>query len=147
MAALVREALDSRRARRTAAPARAPRWWPATPTTTPVATTRAQPWYEASRRHAIAEGDESHLSALMHNLAWLRASQVRAGGRCSTRRRDDKALAHALMGAESIGHYDAGIGTASLGSLVPMLRAQVLTAQGRWRRGAAPCSTPTSTPR
>ena len=30
------------------------------------------------------------------------------------------------------GHYDAGIGTASLGSLVPMLRAQVLTAQGRW---------------
>jgi hypothetical protein len=39
---------------------------------------------------------------------------------------------HALMDAESIGHYDAGIGTASLGSLVPMLRAQVLTAQGKW---------------
>ena len=41
-------------------------------------------------------------------------------------------MAQALIGAESIGHYDAGIGTASLGSLVPMLRAQVLTAQGRW---------------
>jgi hypothetical protein len=37
-----------------------------------------------------------------------------------------------VMGAESIGHYDAGIGTASLGSLVPMLRAQVLTSQNRW---------------
>jgi hypothetical protein len=44
----------------------------------------------------------------------------------------DSAVSHALMGAESIGHYDAGIGTASLGSLVPVLRAQVLAAQGRW---------------
>jgi hypothetical protein len=91
----------------------------------------ASQWYEASRRHAIAEGDEAHLSALMHNQAWMRASQARmalvfddpaAGGN----------VVQALMGAESIGHYDAGIGTASLGSLVPMLRAQVLTAQGRW---------------
>jgi hypothetical protein len=96
---------------------------------------RAQPWYEASRRHAIAEGDETHLSALMHNQAWARANQARlallfdAGG--ATAGHSD-AVAHALMGAESISHYDAGIGTASLGSLVPMLRAQVLTAQGRW---------------
>jgi hypothetical protein len=92
---------------------------------------RAQRWYEASRRHAIAEGDEAHLSALMHNQAWMRASQARmallfepAG--------DATAVTQALMSAESIGHYDAGIGTASLGSLVPMLRAQVLTAQGCW---------------
>jgi hypothetical protein len=77
----------------------------------------AQRWYEASRRHAIAEGDEAHLSALMHNQAWMRASLARMA---------------LLFGAESIGHYDAGIGTASLGSLVPILRAQVLTAQGRW---------------
>jgi len=94
---------------------------------------RAQPWYEASRRHAIAEGDETHLSALMHNQAWMRASQARlallfdAGSAA-----DSDAMNRALMGAESIGHYDAGIGTASLGSLVPMLRAQVLTAQGKW---------------
>lgn len=97
---------------------------------------RAQRWYEASRRHAIAEGDEAHLSALMHNQAWMRASQARmallfdAGD-------DGTAVRHALMGAESIGHYDAGIGTASLGSLVPMLRAQVLTAQGRWAEALA----------
>lgn len=91
----------------------------------------AQRWYEASRRHAIAEGDEAHLSALMHNQAWMRASQARMallveGGA------DAGVVNQALMGAESIGHYDAGIGTASLGSLVPTLRAQVLTAQGRW---------------
>ncbi len=96
---------------------------------------RAQPWYEASRRHAIAEGDETHLSALMHNQAWMRASQARLAllfGAADSDAAQVEAVGHALMGAESIGHYDAGVGTASLGSLVPMLRAQVLTAQGRW---------------
>ena len=96
---------------------------------------RAQPWYEASRRHAIAEGDETHLSALMHNQAWMRAGQARLAllfGAAGVDAAHTAAVDHALMGAESIGHYDAGIGTASLGSLVPMLRAQVLTAQGCW---------------
>jgi ATP/maltotriose-dependent transcriptional regulator MalT len=92
---------------------------------------RAQPWYEASRRHAIADGDEAHLSALMHNQAWMRAAQARMALLFGADD-DAQAVTQALMGAESIGHYDAGIGTASLGSLVPMLRAQVLTAQGRW---------------
>jgi hypothetical protein len=96
---------------------------------------RAQPWYEASRRHAIADGDETHLSALMHNQAWMRAGQARLALLFDTPAADaarDSRVDDALMGAESIGHYDAGIGTASLGSLVPVLRAQVLTAQGRW---------------
>jgi hypothetical protein len=102
--------------------------------------TRAQPWYEASRRHAIADGDETHLSALMHNQAWMRASQARLALLFDDDRGDGAhadAAAHALMGAESIGHYDAGVGTASLGSLVPMLRAQVLTAQGQWSAALA----------
>jgi hypothetical protein len=134
MAALIREALDAAAPEHRGARARA----------TLVAgyayhfaghSARAQPWYEASRRHAIAEGDEAHLSALMHNQAWMRAAQARMALLFDTAgpNVDDKqALTQALMGAESIGHYDAGIGTASLGSLVPTLRAQVLTAQGRW---------------
>lgn len=97
---------------------------------------RAQRWYEASRRHAITEGDEAHLSALMHNQAWMRASQARMALLFDAAD-DGSAVTHALMGAESIGHYDAGIGTASLASLVPMLRAQVLTAQGRWAEALA----------
>ncbi len=98
-------------------------------------TTRAMAWYEVSRRHALIEGDETHISALMHNQAGLRVNQARlallfdSGGGEAVH---GQAVQHALMGAESIGHYDAGVGTASLGSLVPMLRAQVLTAQGRW---------------
>jgi len=139
MAALVREALDGAapdhhgtRARATLVAGYAYHF--------AGANTRAQPWYEASRRHAIADGDETHLSALMHNQAWMRASQARlallfdAG---SGRVEQADAVAHALMGAESIGHYDAGVGTASLGSLVPMLRAQVLTAQARWGEALA----------
>jgi hypothetical protein len=130
MAALLRESLDSAAAEHHGARARA----------TLVAAfayhyggqvERAHPWYEASRRHAIADGDEAHLSALMHNQAWLRASQSRAALLFEAGT-DRQAVTQAQISAESIGHYDAGIGTASLGSLVPMLRAQVLTAQGRW---------------
>ena len=149
MAALVREALDTAAPEHHAARARAAlvagyAYHFAS------AGVRAQPWYEASRRHAIAEGDETQLSALMHNQAWMRASQARLAllfgttdahhsvehGLATSPAAED-AVAQALMGAESIGHYDAGIGTASLGSLVPMLRAQVLTAQGRWPEAMA----------
>jgi hypothetical protein len=134
MAALIREALDTAAPEHRGALARA----------TLVAgyayhfgghSARAQPWYEASRRHAIADGDEAHLSALMHNQAWMRGAQVRMAMLFDSGGGDDgdaRAMTQALVGAESIGHYDAGIGTASLGSLVPTLRAQVLTAQGRW---------------
>jgi hypothetical protein len=137
MAALIREALDSAAPEHRGARARA----------TLVAgyayhfagnADVAQRWYEASRRHAVAEGDEAHLSALMHNQAWMRASQARMA-LLFDGADNASAVTHALMGAESIGHYDAGIGTASLGSLVPMLRAQVLTAQGRWAEALAPC--------
>lgn len=149
MATLVREALDTAAPEHHAARARAA-LVAGYAYHFAAAGERAQPWYEASRRHAIADGDETQLSALMHNQAWMRASQARlsllfgpataAGGIeqvLAASPAADEAVAHALMGAESIGHYDAGIGTASLGSLVPMLRAQVLTAQGRWRDALA----------
>jgi hypothetical protein len=91
----------------------------------------AHGWYEASRRHAITEGDEAHLSALMYNQAMHRAHQAQialAFGDADSA----EAAAQALMSVESIGHYDAGIGTASLGSLVPLMRAEILTAQARF---------------
>jgi ATP/maltotriose-dependent transcriptional regulator MalT len=93
-------------------------------------------WYEASRRHATAEGDETHLSSLMHNQAGMRVNQARMALAFEDPATSGNVV-QALMGVESIGHYDAGIGTASLGSLVPMLRAQVLTAQGRWSEAVA----------
>lgn len=90
---------------------------------------RAQPWYAKARSHAVTEGDEATLSALMHNQAWLRLADARSdelfghGGRERARQ--------ALLGADSTAHFDAGIGTASLRSSVPMLRAQLLVLDGR----------------
>lgn len=84
----------------------------------------ALPWYSRARQHASAEGDESTLSALMHNMAWMRAAEVR---RLSISRPTDSNRARqAQLGADSIEHFDGLIGMAALSSLVPMLRAQTL---------------------
>ncbi len=82
-------------------------------------------WYAQARRHATDEGDETTLSALMHNMAWLRADQARR--MAVTGAADRERVREVLLGAESIDHFDRMIGTASLLSFVPILRAQVLT--------------------
>lgn len=89
----------------------------------------AAPWYRSVRQHATAEGDDATLSALMHNMAWLRGNHAREaavfGGT------DPAAVRQALLGAESTERFDEGLGTASLQSLVPVLRAQILVVLGR----------------
>jgi hypothetical protein len=100
---------------------------------------QAQPWNDLSRRHAVADGDEAHLSALMFNQASARANQARlvhlfAQDNEQALARD---IAQALMVAESVDRFDDGIGTAALRSLVPMLQARMLTAQGRWEDALA----------
>ncbi len=90
----------------------------------------AQPWYSKARQHAASEGDETMLSALMHNMAWLRAAQARrmaVSGRGSREQ-----FLQVLLGAESTDHFDQRIGTASLRSLVPILRAHILTMLDRY---------------
>lgn len=96
---------------------------------------KALPWYARSRIHATADGDEAHLSALMHNQASLRGSHARLAamfGESSA-----EATRQALMSTESISRFDAGIRTAALTSLVPMVRAQLLTHDGRWPEALA----------
>ena len=85
----------------------------------------AQPWYARARQHATDEGDETLLSALMHNMAWLRATQARRLAVSGSVDRDQ--VRELLLGAESTGHFDQRVGTASLRSLVPILRAHVLS--------------------
>ena len=84
----------------------------------------ALPWYSLARQHATAEGDEASLSALMHNMAWLRTAEARR--RSVFGAADTNQARHARLGAESIDRFDALIGTGSLNSLVPLLRSQVL---------------------
>lgn len=89
----------------------------------------AQPWYAKVRHHGNADGDEATLSALMHNMAWLHANHARQ--QALTVSAEGLATAQMLMSAESTGNFDVLIGTASLDALVPILRAQILSLQGR----------------
>jgi hypothetical protein len=86
---------------------------------------RAQHWYARAREHATAEGDEAAISALMHNRAWY-AGWAAAKAHFFGDGMGDLG-AQALLAAESIAHFDRGVGTASLDALVPMLRASLLT--------------------
>lgn len=89
----------------------------------------ALPWYGRVREHAIADGDDATISALMHNMGWLRMMTLRQtilsdigiilGGE------------HALMSAESTHHFDILVGDVSWASLKPILRAQILSLQGQ----------------
>ncbi len=84
----------------------------------------AQPWYRSARLHAASHGDGVTISALMHNMAWLRAHRQREASLWG--RADEDELRQVLVGAESTARFDAGVGTAALGSLLAVLRAQVL---------------------
>jgi tetratricopeptide (TPR) repeat protein len=90
----------------------------------------ALPWYKNSRDHALAEGDEVTMSALMHNMAWLRAQKLRSASLMSSNQEQDSD--HALLSANSTGNFDLLIGSASLPALVPILRAQILAARGEY---------------
>ncbi|WP_119290715.1 hypothetical protein [Azohydromonas sediminis] len=94
---------------------------------------RARPWYDLARQHAVADGDEAALSSLMFNRATLQASQARIAAvfGCADAA-DAAALAHeALLGVESTASFEHGIGGASLPSMVPVVRAQLLVDEGR----------------
>lgn len=89
----------------------------------------ALPWYFVARDNATAEGDDVTVSSLMHNMAWLRASNLRQAqifGIPSTGEND-----HALLSAQSTAHYDLLVGVVSLKAHVPILRAKLLALDGK----------------
>lgn len=95
----------------------------------------AQPWYAKTRQHANTEGDEAMLSAVMHNMAGLLANESRQTILRGVE--DDNVTRRAMLGIESTGNFDALVGTGSLDALVPLLRAQVGSLQGRWDEAVA----------
>ena len=90
----------------------------------------AQPWYGRARQHALAEGDQSMVSALMHNMAWLRVAELRR--RDAVGESSQSAYRQAKLGAESIYEFDGMAGISSLDSLVPVLRAHVEILEGNF---------------
>jgi len=90
----------------------------------------ALPWYRNTRNHSISGGDQATVGALMHNMAWLRVIQARHASVSGSSHREE--VCQILSGAESLGHFDALTGMAPLASLVPVLRAHVLTLLERY---------------
>ncbi|WP_067065269.1 hypothetical protein [Roseateles chitosanitabidus] len=88
----------------------------------------AQRWYIRSRRHAASEGDDASLSALMFNMAGMRAAQLRRESLSGQTGRGPEML----LTVDSVRHYDQAVGAQMMSELTPVLRAQVLTLQGRF---------------
>jgi predicted negative regulator of RcsB-dependent stress response len=95
---------------------------------------RAQPWYQRAHEHATAEGDDTTLSALLKNRAWISGNHARMASIFGPEQfpLDATALRHAQMSAESSEHFDAHLGHTALRSLGPVMRAQLLVAQGQY---------------
>ena len=89
----------------------------------------AKGWYAAVRQHALVDGDDAMISAMLHNVAAFRANNVRMEAAFGVL--DEDQAARALLEMESTRNYDLGIGTASLNLFVPLLRAQLFAAVGR----------------
>jgi len=92
----------------------------------------ARPWYRRAHEHATAEGDDTTLSALLKNRAWISGNQARMASIFGAELFpvEASAIRHAQMSAESSEHFDAHVGRTSLMSLGPVMRAQLLVAQG-----------------
>jgi predicted negative regulator of RcsB-dependent stress response len=99
----------------------------------------AQPWYQRAHEHATAEGDDTTLSALLKNRAWISGNQARMASIFGSELFpvDATALRHAQMSAESSEHFDAHLGHTALRSLGPVMRAQLLVAQGQYEDALA----------
>jgi hypothetical protein len=89
----------------------------------------ALPWYLRARQHATSDGDDTMVSALMHNMAWLRASNIRQEqlhGNTTIREND-----YSLLSAQSTAHYDLLVGTTNLQGHIPILQAKLLASSGQ----------------
>jgi tetratricopeptide (TPR) repeat protein len=95
----------------------------------------AQPWYMAARTHAMADGDDVALSALIYNQAALRTSEARL--LAAFDRHCEQRAAGAVIGTESSGQFDVVAGVQSLDWLVPLLRAQLLLLEARYAEALA----------
>lgn len=89
----------------------------------------AQYWYGKCREHAINDHDDVTVSALMHNMTWLRMLSMRQV--LLTGIGDISVGRHALMSAESTAHFDHLHGDSSWDELKPLLRAQIVSLQGK----------------
>jgi tetratricopeptide (TPR) repeat protein len=90
----------------------------------------ARPWYEKARLHAIGEGDEASVSAMLHNVAAFRTANVKLADALGTRMPEE--AKRASMEAASAAAYDRAIGTKSFNEFIPHVNEQLLIVGGRY---------------
>jgi tetratricopeptide (TPR) repeat protein len=90
----------------------------------------AAPWYTRARLHATSDGDDLSISALMHNMVSMRLDQFRQV--ILTGKGEANEAVYALIGIESSANFDALIGTSTLETLRPLMRARFLSLQERY---------------
>lgn len=90
----------------------------------------AKRWYTLSRLRALAYGDDVMLSALMHNMAWIRVSNARNEVLRGLTLSDSRELIY--LGAETTVAYEGLVGISSFGTMTPLLQAQVQMLNGQY---------------
>ena len=88
----------------------------------------ATPWYAASHRHAVAEGDDLTIAALIHNRGWLQLTRLGEGALSDDGSSEVKS---AFDGIASSRSYDRLIGAASIAIIAPLAEAQILCSKGQ----------------
>lgn len=88
----------------------------------------AKVWYSKARLHAVAEGDDATLSALLHNMTSMGVMNLRQS--VLTGAGNPRPALDALMGADSTSSYDDLKGMLGLTTWIPLLRAYVASLLG-----------------
>lgn len=90
----------------------------------------ANRWYTLSRLQALEYGDEVMLSALIHNMSWIRVSIARNGMLRGLVLSDSQELIY--LGAETTMAYEELVGISSFEAMTPLLQAQVRIMNGQY---------------
>ena len=90
----------------------------------------ARPWYEMTRQHAVAEGDQATLSAYLYNVAAFRTVNLRLAEAFAEV--SAKELKRASMEASSSFTYDMAVGSLAFGTFWKVLHGQLLNIHGEY---------------
>lgn len=90
----------------------------------------AKPWYERTRLHATAEGDQATLAAMLYNVAVFRTANLRLADAFDMLNSAD--VLRATMEANSSLGYDYAVGTSAFVSLGPMMYGQLLSIEKKF---------------
>lgn len=90
----------------------------------------ARTFYSRAREHAIAEGDDATVSAILYDMARHRVRLVQVAELLEPDAAAD--ARQALLAVESWSHFDRAAGTVAQEPVAALLRAQVLAAQAQF---------------